>query len=131
MATDLCANGKHPRNFTAEERRERFLASKAKILAGEPIDADDSTSWHEVDHPLTGQQRDLISREMRKLGRHPQVVWLKLPEPGTDRVIRCRGWFDHCSGCWFAGFSESEQHNDSAFLVNPIAWAPIVRSKIL
>jgi hypothetical protein len=123
MATDLFPKAKHPRNFTAEERREKFLASKAKALAGERIDVDDSTEWHEVDHLLTSQQHDLISREMRKIGRHSPMVWLKLPEPGTDRVIRCRGWFDHRSESWFAGFSEAEQGSDSAFFVRPIAWA--------
>jgi len=119
MATDLWANGKHSRNFTTDERRERFLASKAIVLAGEPIDADDSTVWHEVDHPLTGQQRKLISEELPKSGRYSPLVWLKLIEPGTDR-----GWFNHVSGCWFAGTSEAEQGSDSAFFVRPIAWAP-------
>ena len=37
MATDVSVKSKHPRNFTAEERRERFLASAAKALAGKPI----------------------------------------------------------------------------------------------
>jgi hypothetical protein len=121
MATDQFPKAKLPYNFSAEERRERFLVSKAKVLAGERIDVDDSTGWHEVDHPLTSQQRDLISREMQKIGRHSPVVWLKMLEPGTGRVIRCRGLFDHRSGSWFAGFGEVEQGSDGAFLVSPIA----------
>src|SRR5208283_4648536 len=56
MTTDLFPQGKHARYFTVEERRERFLASKAKALAGEPIDADNSTTWHEVNDPPTSQQ---------------------------------------------------------------------------
>jgi hypothetical protein len=124
MATDQCANGKHPRDFTAEERRERFLASKAKALAGEPINAIDSTEWHQVDHPLTVQQRELIPCPTGWTYRYSPLLWLKLLEPGTDRVIRCRGWFDHRSGCWFAGFGEAEQGSDSTFFVRPIAWAP-------
>ena len=123
MATDLCVNGKHPRNFTAEERRERFLASKAKILAGEPIEADDSTEWHEVNHPLTSPQREMIPISTGATDGYSSLVWLKLPEPGTDRVIRCRGWFDHRSGSWFAGISEAEQGSDRGFSVRPIAWA--------
>jgi hypothetical protein len=123
MATDLCANGKHPRDFRAEERREGFLASKAKALAGDPIDADDSTEWHEVDHPLTVQQRELIPCPTGWTYRYSPLLWLKLIEPGTGSVIKCRGWFDHRSGCWFAGISEVEQGRDGAFLVSPIAWA--------
>lgn len=124
MATDLCVNGKHPRNFTAEERRERFVASKAKALAGEPIDVDDATSWHEVDDPPTGQQRKLIPVSNGATDAYSPLVWLKLLEPGTGRVIKCRGRFDHVSGSWFAGIGEVEQGSDSAFVVRPIAWAP-------
>ena len=105
MATDLLVNSKHPRNFTAEERRERFLAYKAKALAGEPIDADDTT-WNEVDEPLTRQQCELLEDVLPKSGRYSPLLWLKLLEPGTDRVIRCRGRYDHISGAWFAGFSD-------------------------
>jgi hypothetical protein len=61
MKTNLFMNGKPPRDWTAEERRERFLASTAQALAGEPIDADDSTPWYEVDDPLTSDERELIS----------------------------------------------------------------------
>jgi hypothetical protein len=124
MATDLCVNGKHPRNFTAEERREKFLAHKARVLAGEPIDVDDSTVWQEVDHPLTSQQRHLIPVSKESTDGDFPLVWLKLLEPGTDRVVRCRGLFDHRSSCWFAGFSEAEQGSGSGFFVKPIAWAP-------
>ncbi len=91
MATNSFSNGKHPRYFTAEERRERFLAGKAKDLAGESIDVDDSTVWHEVDEPLTSQQRKLITDAMPERGRYSPLLWLKLLEPGTDRVVRCRG----------------------------------------
>ena len=127
MATDLCANGKHPRNFTAEERREKFLASKATALAGEPIAPADSTVWHEVDHPLTSQQRDMIPVSKGATDGYSSLIWLKLLEPGTDRVIRCRGLFDHRSGSWFAGFGEVEQGSDRGFSVRPIAWAPIAK----
>jgi hypothetical protein len=120
----MFVNGKHPRNFTAGERRERFLAFKAKALAGEPIDVDDAITWHEVDDPPTGQQRKVISEELPKPGRYSPLVWLKLIEPGTGRVIKCRGRFDQVSGSWFAGISEVEQGSDSAFFVRPIAWAP-------
>jgi hypothetical protein len=123
MATDLCENGKHPRNFTAEERREKFLAYKARVLAGEPIGGDDSTAWHEVDEPLTVRQRELIPCPTGWTYRYSPLLWLKLREPGTDRLIRCRGWFDHRSGSWFAGISEAEQGSDRGFSVRPIAWA--------
>jgi hypothetical protein len=69
MATNSFLNGKHPRYFTAEEGRERFLASRVKALVGEPINADDSTAWHEVDEPLTSQQRKLITDAMPERGR--------------------------------------------------------------
>jgi hypothetical protein len=124
MTTDLFPKYKHPRNFTAEERREKFLAYKARGLAGEPICGDDSTVWHEVDEPLTVLQRELIPCPTGWTYRYSPLLWLKLLEPGTDRVIRCRGWFDHGSGSWFAGISEAEQGSDGAFFVRPIAWAP-------
>jgi len=113
------------RHFTVEERRERFLASQAKALAGEPIDADDSTAWHEVDHPLTSQQRELIPNHAGETCRLSPLLWLKLLEPGTDKVIWCKGLFDHRSGSWFAGFGEVEQDCDGGFLVRAIAWAPM------
>ena len=117
----------HPRYFTAEERRERFLAGRAKDLASEPIDAEDSTVWHEVDNPLTSQQRKLITDAMPERGRYSPLLWLKLLEPGTNRVVRCRGRFQHFNGLWVAGFSEAEEDSDSGFLVRPIAWAPLNR----
>jgi hypothetical protein len=106
MTTDSFSNGKHPRYFTAEERRERFLASRAKALAGKPIDADDSTAWPEVNDPLTSQQRKLITDAMPARGRYSPLVWLKLLEPGTNRVVRCRGRFNYANGSWVAGFSD-------------------------
>lgn len=125
MATDSFSKGKHPRFFTAEEAREKFLAARAKDLAGEPIEADDSTVWHEVDNPLTSQQRKLITDAMPERGRYSPLVWLKLLEPGTDKVIRCRGRFNYVNGFWVAGFSKGE--DDSGFAVSPIAWAPMNR----
>jgi len=125
MATDEFVNGKHPRNFTAEERREKSLASKAKALVGEPIDADDPSIWHEVDEPLTSRQRKIIPHALRESDRHSPLLWLKLREPGTDRVIRCRGRYDHISGTWFAGFSDVENGDDTGFAVSVIAWAPM------
>jgi hypothetical protein len=95
MTTDLFPKGKHPRNFTAEERRERFLAHRVKALAGEPIEVDDSTAWHEVNEPLTSRQRKQIPDAVRD--RYSPRLWLKLLEPGTDRVIRCKGRYDHIS----------------------------------
>ena len=124
MAIDS-SNGKHPRFFTAEEAREKFQAARAKDLAGEPIDADDPTEWHEVDDPPTSQQRKLITDAMPERGRYSPLVWLRLLEPGTDRVMRCRGRFNYVNGFWVAGFSERE--NDSGFAVSPIAWAPMNR----
>jgi hypothetical protein len=124
MANDS-SKGKHPRFFTPEEAREKFLAARAKDLAGEPIDADDSTAWHEVDNPLTSRQRKLITDAMPERGRYSPLVWLKLLEPGTDKVIRCRGRFNYVNGFWVAGFSEGE--DDSGFAVSPIAWAPMNR----
>jgi hypothetical protein len=120
MATDS-SKGRHPRFFTAEEAREKFLAARAKALAGEPIDAADSTAWHEVDNPPTSRQRKLITDAMPERGRYSPLVWLKLLEPGTNKVIRCRGRFNHVNGFWVAGFSERE--DDSGFAVSPIAWA--------
>ncbi len=122
MANDP-SNGKRPRFFTAEEAREKFLAARAKDLAGEPIDADDSTAWHEVNDPLTSQQRKLITDAMPERGRYSPLVWLKLLEPGTDKVVRCRGRFNYVNGFRVAGFSERE--DDSGFAVRPIAWAPM------
>jgi hypothetical protein len=124
MTTDSFSNDKHPRNFTAEEAREKFLAARAKGLAGEPIDPDDSTVWHEVDDPLTSQQRKLITNAMPERGRYSPLVWLKLLDPLTDKVIRCRGRFNYVDGFWVAGFSE-DNDIDSGFAVRPIAWAPM------
>lgn len=122
MATDVFVNGKHPRYFTAKERRERFLAGRAKALAGEPIDVDDSTAWHEVDHPLTIKQHQQIPDAVRN-GYSP-LLWLKLLDPRTDRVVRCRGRFNYANGSWVAGVSD-RQDIDSGFLVRPLAWAPM------
>ncbi len=124
MASDAFSKDKHPRSFTAEEAREKFLTARAKDLAGEPIDADDSTAWHEVDDPLTSQQRKLITDAMPERGRYSPLLWLKLLDPGTDKVIRGRGRFQHFSGLWVARFSEGNDI-DSGFLVRPIAWAPM------
>ncbi|MDR3749160.1 MAG: hypothetical protein P4M04_13600 [Acidobacteriota bacterium] len=125
MATDVSVKSKHPRNFTAEERRERFLASTAKALAGKPIGAGDSTAWHEVNEPLTSRQRKLIPHALRESDRYSPLLWLKLLEPGTDRVVRCKGRYDHINGTWFAGVSDVENGDDSGFAVSVIAWAPM------
>ena len=93
-------------------------------MASEPIDAEDSTVWHEVDNPLTSQQHQQVPDAARN-GYSP-LVWLKLLDPETDRVVRCRGRFQHFNGLWVAGFSDG-QDIDSGLLVRPIAWAPIVK----
>jgi hypothetical protein len=100
MKTNLFKKVKHPRYSTAEERVERFLASTAEALAGEPVDAHDSTAWYEVDDPLTSYQRELISNVVREGERYSHLIWLKLREPGTNRIVRCRGWYDHIRESW-------------------------------
>jgi len=115
MATDSFSKDKHPRSFTAEEAREKFLVPRAKDLAGEPIDADDSTVWHEVGDSLTSQQRKLITDAMPERGRYSPLVWLKLLEPGTDSVIRCRGRFNHVSGSWGRGSMRGRRIAIAAF----------------
>ena len=92
---------------------------------GKPIDADDSTAWHEVDEPLTRQQRKLIPHALRESERYSPLLWLKLLQPGTDSVVRCKGAYDHIAGVWFAGFSDVENGYDSGFLVSVTAWAPM------
>lgn len=111
MKTNLFANGKHPRYWTTEERIERFLAASAQALAGEPIDADDLTAWHEVDDPLTGHQRELISNVVPEGERYSPLIWLKLREPGTHRVVRCRGWYDHIRESWIAQESHAAKNS--------------------
>ena len=80
-----------------------------------------------MNDPPTGQQRELIFDAVPESDHYSPLLWLKLLEPGTDRVVRCRGWYDHSGGAWFAEDCEGDNGNDSVFLVSAIAWAPIVR----
>ena len=86
-----CFQSYSTRNITAEERRERFLASKAKALAGAPIDIDDSTAWHEVDEPLTSEQRELTSDAVPESDRYSQPSSPTVMNSSlAQRLVKCR-----------------------------------------
>ncbi|MDR3749215.1 MAG: hypothetical protein P4M04_13890 [Acidobacteriota bacterium] len=81
-----------------------------------------TTHWHEVDGPLTSRQRKIIPHALRESDRNSPLLWLKLLEPGTDKVIRCRGRYDHIRASWIVQETPAEKNSVCGLLVGALAF---------
>jgi hypothetical protein len=123
MPEGRLTTNKEPRDFTVEERREKFMAYKQKLAAKADAD-EEATHWHKVDDPLTFDQQGKLPDGHPGKGGRTRLIWLKYHHLRRREIVVAKGYFDYGDGNWMARY-EPEDDGDIVRLVVAIAWAYI------
>jgi hypothetical protein len=119
-------SSRSPRDFTVEERRQKFLDFKAKMTATSEAE-EVATIWHAVDDPMTPEQYEEIPPGNPGVSGRTMPIWVKYRHRRRREVVVAKGCFDHEDGCWMARYDPVDD-GDYICRVEPIAWAKIVPS---
>jgi hypothetical protein len=112
-----------PRDFTLEERRQKFLALKQKLAAKSDADGE-ATRWHEVDDPLTFDQQGQLPDGHPGISGRTRLIWLRYRHRRCREIVVAKGYFDYEDGSWTARY-EPEDDGDIVRRVKATAWAYI------
>jgi hypothetical protein len=125
MTDNLFQIGENPRYWTAEQRREKFMAWKAR-LASEPSNPFDLDVWHPVDDPMTSEQFDEFPDAPEDADGYSELLWVKFRHRSTGEVVVSKGHYEPFGGAWHVRLSPE----DRSGWVKAIAWAHIIDGEI-
>jgi hypothetical protein len=126
MSDSLFPDCDDTRNWTTQQRREKFTAWKARHLAGDPSNPFDRAVWHPVDDPMTSQQFDEFPDAPEDAGGCSELLWVKFRHRRLGKVVVSKGRYEPFSGLWHA----RQSPEDRSGWVKAIAWAHIVEGEI-
>jgi hypothetical protein len=121
---------KEPRDFTTEERRAKFTASKQANYSGAtPSSECRPIVWHPIDNPMSLRQHDLIPQGQPGIDSRTPLLWVMFPHPNSRKIVVSKGRFDHDGGTWAAQL-RSEEDDGYCGRIGPSAWAHIIPGQI-
>ena len=117
-------SSRSPRDFTLEERKQKFQALKAKLLQS-ASEQHQSTIWHQVDDELNPEQYNAIPPGRQGVSGRTEPLWIKYWHDSRHEIVVAQGTFDHVGCHWRARYYPADDGDFIFCGVKARAWALI------